>query len=137
MTPIGPDWQLLADLRARDTSRGDGSGTTLLTVPIRIVSEPNARGSWKRKAARVKAQRHAVAWAWTAAQWPRGTKPRAVRIVRLASRTLDDDNLSGGCKAIRDSIALLCGFNDRDPGVCWVYGQERAKVPSCRIEVTW
>jgi len=135
MTPLGPDWQLLADMCTRGDA--DKPAPIALVVPIRIMSEANMRGAWQSKAQRVKAQRHAVAWAWTAAQWPRNQRPVLVRLVRLASREVDSDNLTGGFKAVRDEIACLCGFDDRHKGVRWEYAQEQAPGWRCRIEAVW
>jgi len=133
VSPIGPDWQLLADMRAR----ADEPAPASLVIPIRIMSEANMRGGWQTRARRVQAQRHAVAWAWTTAQWPRNQRPVTVRIVRLAMRKLDGDNLIGGCKAVRDEIAALCGFDDRSEHVRWEYSQEQARGWRCRLEVVW
>ncbi len=107
------------------------------TLPLRVVSEANRRDHWAAKAKRVKAQRQAVAYAWLAAGLPRGRKPASVLLTRMAPRRLDDDNLAGAFKAIRDEIALLCGVDDRDESVRWSPVQETAKECGVRVEVTW
>lgn len=111
--------------------------TAAFTLPLRVVSEANAHEHWRVRQKRAKAQRHAVAWAWVAAGLPEGRKPVTVRLVRLAPRTLDSDNLAGAFKAVRDEVAYLCGFDDRDPSVRWEYVQERAKEYGVRCEITW
>lgn len=53
--------------------------------------------------------------------------PVVVRIVRRGPRRLDDDNLSGGCKELRDAIAVVLGRkgdSERD-GLRFEYSQER------------
>lgn len=54
--------------------------------------------------------------------------PILVTLVRMSpSSGLDDDNLRGALKAVRDQVAEELGLaNDRDPRVTWEYGQERA-----------
>lgn len=83
-------------------------------IPIKTVTGLNAREHWRKRAARVKAERAAVA--------------QIVRMVRLSSSLCDDDNLQGACKAIRDEIARICGVDDGPTGpITWVYAQEKCK----------
>lgn len=51
--------------------------------------------------------------------------PVVVRITRLGGRILDDDNLSGGCKQLRDAIAELLGRkgDGKADGLTFVYDQ--------------
>ena len=52
-----------------------------------------------------------------------------VRIVRRSPRPLDDDNLIGGCKQLRDAIAELLGRKgdaEKD-GLEWEYRQEKGE----------
>lgn len=52
--------------------------------------------------------------------------PCVVLLTRVApSSGLDDDNLSGSLKAIRDAMAEWLGLDDRDPRVGWRYAQRR------------
>ena len=62
--------------------------------------------------------------------------PLLVRITRVGSRRLDDDNLSGGCKQLRDAIASLLGRkgDSEREGLYWEYKQEKGK-PQTIIEV--
>lgn len=68
------------------------------------------------------------------------TKPNriVVRLTRITPGELDDDNLRGALKAVRDAVAAWIGTNDRDPLIAWEYGQERAAqhVYRVRIELT-
>lgn len=62
--------------------------------------------------------------------------PLFVRITRQSPRPLDDDNLSGGCKQLRDAVAALLGRGDDSErsGMHWEYAQERGNDET-RVEV--
>lgn len=108
-------------------------------IVMRIQSEANLREHWAKKAKRVKRQRQLVGMLlWnTELCWvrPRPALPVTVLLTRIAARKLDDDNLCGGFKAVRDEIAAWLGVNDNDPRVTWRYAQERGKGFACRIEI--
>jgi hypothetical protein len=94
-----------------------------LVVPIRTQSMSNARLHWARKARIVKNERKAVALLW-----PKDRKvqlPCVVHLTRVSPRALDDDNLRGALKAVRDQVAAQIGVDDRDPRVTWTYAQAR------------
>lgn len=62
--------------------------------------------------------------------------PATVRFVRVAPAFLDDDNLRGAFKAIRDGLADAFGLaSDRVPEVRWRYGQAKAGRGIYRAEV--
>lgn len=74
------------------------------------------------KARRVAEQRKLVWLAmWDARRVP---LPAIVTLVRLGPQALDDDNLRGAFKAIRDGLADRLGVKDNDPRITWRYGQE-------------
>lgn len=101
-------------------------------LPIATVSEANRRDHWRVKAKRVKCHRMAAA-----AMCPLVPLPATVRLVRLSARVLDDDNLRGALKAVRDGVADRLGVDDRDPRVTWLYDQERGKpIGAVRIEIS-
>lgn len=59
---------------------------------------------------------------------------RFVRIVRRGPRTLDHDNLVGGCKPLVDALVKVGLLADDRPGLATVtYDQERGA--GCRVEV--
>lgn len=58
-----------------------------------------------------------------------------VTIYRIAPRELDDDNLRGAAKAVRDSVAECLGIDDRDPRCTWNYGQIRGKVKEYAVRI--
>ena len=78
-----------------------------------------------------------------------GSCPSRTTIVRVSSGRLDDDNLVGACKGIRDGIAEALGFDDRLFTIGGVAGVEsfplfytQAKpgqrgVYACQIELKW
>lgn len=97
-----------------------------VTLPLRTISEPNARGHWSTRAKRVKAHRTTALLALRA-RVRELTLPAVVVLTRQApSSGLDDDNLRAALKAVRDGVADALGVDDRDPRVRWEYRQERA-----------
>jgi len=61
-----------------------------------------------------------------------------VRLERVAPRALDDDNLRGALKAVRDAVAEALGIDDADPRVRWQYGQAvdgRPRFQAVRIQI--
>jgi hypothetical protein len=117
------------------------------------VSEANARSHFHERARRAAAQRTGAYMALATPLRRAGfcaypgdrnepqtlTMPLVVRMTRLSARELDDDNLRGALKAVRDGIADALGLkSDRDPRVEWRYAQDRAskKMPhGVRIEI--
>ena len=56
-----------------------------------------------------------------------GAGPRyRVAIISLRKRILDDDNLRGGAKQLRDLIAARLGIDDAEKFVEWEYGQVKS-----------
>jgi len=106
-----------------------------VVIPIRIESEQNMREHWAKKSKRIKQHREATRWhLWAARVLVR--YPVTVRMIRIAPRDLDTDNLASGFKATRDGIADYFRVDDNDPRIGWTYAQERGqpKEYACRIE---
>ena len=107
-----------------------------LWLPIRTVSELNRREHWAARARRVKAQRSAVVLALRCQRLDVASYREApmvrVLLVRTGPRKLDDDNLRGALKAVRDGVADWRGVDDGHASWDWVYGQERGK-PGVRV----
>lgn len=97
----------------------------MIHVPLRTVSGMNAREHWRARAGRVKGERQLVAWHLATVKKP--AVPLVVTLTRIApSNGLDDDNLAGALKAVRDEIAAWLGVDDRDRAtVRYEYEQER------------
>jgi len=111
-----------------------------VTIPIRIVSELNMSEHWTAKHKRRKNQRKWLKIAFCG----KGDSyhiPCVVTIKRIAPRSLDEDNLIGACKCIRDFIAdmlipgLAPGRADADNQIKWTYEQEKAKEYACHITI--
>ncbi len=136
------------------------SAAVQLSLPLHTVSEANAHEHWRVRARRAKAQRATVAFTLLPRLntgdllWfpmgpyrnPDGRGPFKQRevtgtvnvlIKRIAPRALDDDNLPGSCKHVRDGIADALNLpNDRDPRVVWLYGQRRGKPKEYGVEIS-
>lgn len=103
------------------------SGFTLL-VPIRTVSAPNAREHHHARASRVRKERAAVRFCWVAARKPKIPLPALVELTRVSPHhsDIDDDNVRGALKAIRDEVAAIAGCDDDAKApIAWTYQQER------------
>lgn len=50
-----------------------------------------------------------------------------VCFVCIRHKRIDDDNLSSGCKSLRDAVAQWLGIDDGDPRVAWEYRQHVGK----------
>lgn len=117
---------------------------TEMCVPVRIVSEMNLREHWavakKRKANHRQAGNLAVNLMFSKAPGMRDKGPFEVELTRIRGprgRVLDDDNLQGGFKALRDGIADALQVNDGDKTrVRWVYSdEERGPEWAVRIRI--
>ena len=105
----------------------------IVTIPIALPSAANLREHWAAKHRRVKSQRDAVAW--ILGNRARPALPVVVMLTRVSARTLDDDNLRGAFKAVRDQLATWLGVDDADPRVRWDYDQRKGP-PSVEVRVT-
>ncbi len=50
-----------------------------------------------------------------------------IELISFRRRLLDDDNLQGGLKALRDAISKSLGVDDGDPMLSWHYRQVRTE----------
>lgn len=111
-----------------------------IVLPIKIVSELNLREHWTKKHARHKKLHKRI---WLAFLPYRGwiELPCCITLMRVSPRSLDEDNLMGAFKTIRDYIAdqiipgLAMGRADGDPRITWIYMQEKSapKTYACKI----
>jgi hypothetical protein len=58
-----------------------------------------------------------------------------VAIVSLRAKFLDDDNLRGGSKAIRDAIADSLNIDDSERFVDWCYGQVKSDTHGTIVRI--
>lgn len=98
----------------------------MIRVNVRTPPGLNSRENWRARARRVKAERESTAWALLGKDRP--ALPCSVQLTRFApSNGLDDDNLAGALKAIRDAVADWLGIDDKHADqVRYLYAQERA-----------
>lgn len=103
----------------------------MILVPLRTTRGQNVREHYAVRAKRVKAEHEAVAWMLNTVARP--PIPCSVRLTRCApSVGLDDDNLSGALKAVRDAVATWLGVDDKHKHlVSYVYDQRRAPWGVC------
>lgn len=97
----------------------------MILVPIRTAPGLNVREHWRARAGRVKKERHATELLLLGR--PKPPIPCSVRLTRIApSNGLDDDNLAGALKGVRDEVAKWLGVDDRNRvQVRYVYDQKR------------
>ena len=108
--------------------------TVLADIPLRLGRGQNDRIGWPERARRVKSERESIGWALIGK--PKPSLPCAVLITRVApGNGLDDDNIVGACKAVRDAFAKWVGVDDKRADIVrYTYVQERAPW-GVRIEV--
>lgn len=95
------------------------------TLPMVAISASNAREHHHARARRASEQR-ATAAMMARAHIRTPAFPLVVVITRVAPRPLDDDNLAGALKSIRDGIADGLGLaHDRDTRITWHVGQRK------------
>jgi len=117
--------------------------TALLSVaiPMQLPSAGNLHEHWRKRHARVKAQRAAVqfcirrlAGLLEAASRLTQGQSLVVVLTRVSPRKLDSDNLAFAFKACRDQVAEELGIDDGSDSVGWLYRQESGTV-GIRIEI--
>lgn len=104
------------------------------TIPVRTVSVLNQREHWRRRADRAREHRNA-AWMMLRATRQTPTVPCTVLLTRVAPKPLDDDNLRGALKAVRDGVADWLGIDDGSPQVKWEYDQRKGPVKYYAVDV--
>jgi hypothetical protein len=83
-----------------------------IAVPLRTVPGLNAREHFAVRSKRVRKEREAVAWMLRGVQRPH--IPCSVILTRVApSAGVDDDNLVGALKGVRDQVAEWLGVDDK------------------------
>jgi hypothetical protein len=109
----------------------------LVSIPLRPRTSANARLHWRARAKLVADERAKVNARARGVLCPEWTLmgPLAVRLWRVAPRPMDDDNLRGALKAVRDEVAALFEVDDADPSICWLYGQRRGAPKQYLVEI--
>lgn len=107
----------------------------MIEIPLKTISEANARDHWSKKAKRVRHHR-STAHLLTKRVARATALPVVVTLTRVSpSSGLDDDNLRSALKAVRDGIADAYGVDDRDPGIAWRYAQRRGTAYAVQVEI--
>lgn len=106
---------------------GGGQPWHCIGLPLRLGRGQNAREHHMARARRVKSERTSTLWALARMPKPGPDQTLTVQILRRSTgvRALDDDNLSGACKAVRDQVAEWLGVDDSSPLVRYEYSQCR------------
>ena len=108
------------------------------TIPVRTVSEANRRDHWAAKASRTEVVKGAAYVCTQTHDHLSHRPPDVVQLMRLGPKLLDDDNLRGALKAIRDGIAKVWHVDDGPCGpIAWEYCQGRTREYSVRVRITW
>lgn len=128
----------------------------MISFPLKLTGSQNSREHWRTRAARVRRERTATAYAVLAdpeqlrfARLVIGAAsfggPRLrVTMTRISARDTDDDNRTARLKGVRDELAVQLGLpirsrtkrgvltaEDSDPRVVWVVAWRR-RAPVCR-----
>ena len=101
-------------------------------IPIRLPSLLNTRMHWRKLAKLKQQQRFATLCCLNSLVPP--SMPLVVTITRVGPRKLDDDNLAGACKYVRDQIANMIGVDDGSELYTWVY-QQRTGYYGVDVEI--
>lgn len=109
----------------------------VVTVPIRTVSEANARDGWRKKSRRAQEQKFLVRAHVGVEFARRNAPPYDVTLVRIGPKKLDKDNLANSFKWVQDAVAAVLGVDDgEEDKVQWHYRQEPGgKKYAVRIEI--
>lgn len=105
-------------------------GVLTVTLPLRTGLGLNARQHWAKRSKGAKAERESARLLM-----PQHPVPCTVLLTRVSPGTLDDDNLRGSLKAVRDGIAERLGVVDNSPLVRWEYAQQRARAWGVKVSV--
>lgn len=124
-------------------------------LPIKTVSEANCSQHWAIKRKRHKVQQMLIRSLFNGLAMPI-VLPCVVKLFRLGTRPLDDDNLRTAFKWIRDEVSeclipekrssyvakngrirQIKGRADSDPRIEWHYFQEKSHLAGIRIEIDY
>ena len=114
-------------------------------LPIRIISELNNTDHWRTKHKRKKLIKSEIINAMCSLKLPTIEDSTKILLTRIAPRALDEDNLIGAMKTVRDSVAsmllpgLAAGRADGAKHIAWHYDQKKDKPKQygLRVEINW
>lgn len=91
---------------------------------IKTVSEANQREHWGARSVRKKLQQKDFKYLWSLYR-PKVTPPATITFTRYSCKLMDNDNLAGAFKHVRDQLAKEIGIDDGSDQIVWQYRQER------------
>ncbi len=119
-------------------TRGDNEAIEL-TLPLRTTRGQNDRLHWAAQHRKIKRERGTACMLTRLAlnREPRlFSYPVIVTLTRLSSGQLDDDNLRGSLKSVRDGIADAFNEDDSERSrLRFVYAQEKCKRGAFGVKV--
>lgn len=99
----------------------------LVQLPVRIRSVANLREHWGACAKRSSDHKSAVTAVLNTTRWAPSVREADVifdvTLVRYGAKSMDDDNLAGGFKAVRDAVAHYLDVDDGGPLIRFEYRQ--------------
>lgn len=99
--------------------------TFVCELPIRTQSEANKREHWSKRHKRLSAHRAVTKIAMRNIETEyMSAPPYVVKMTRIGKKLLDDDNLAGSFKGVRDGVAEAFRLDDGDERFRWIYAQE-------------
>ena len=110
-------------------------------IPLRTSLGLNEREHWRARAKRNKSERNVAFWYCYDAAGAAGPilnrqPPLQITLTRIGpTNGLDDDNLCGSLKSVRDGVADWLGVQDNDKRLTWAYEQRREKTWSVQISI--
>ncbi len=112
------------------------SATHILHVvaSIKVISEANSHTHWRLRQKRAKDQRSAAKRA-LGPDIKGPPPPYVITLTRIGPRTLDDDNLAGAFKHVRDGVADWLRIDDGDKRLSWRYEQRRGLPKEYAAEI--
>lgn len=111
--------------------------STTIAIPMRLGAALNARVHWTARAKRAKTERAVVRAAMVCNRIFGQPAPSTCTLVRIAPRALDDDNLAGAFKSIRDEVAAFFEVDDGPKGpIAWRYEQRKGAPKQYGIEIS-
>lgn len=121
-------------------------GNLSATLPLYAKSSPNAREHWAARSRRTRAHRTMVALFLKPSRsflervkTVTAAEPLTVLLTRVRParrQALDDDNLKGALKAVRDGVADVLGIDDGSDRIRFSYAQAVGRDYAVRIDVT-
>lgn len=98
-----------------------------IELPLKVVSEGNAREHWRARHGRRAKQRQDINLTCSR-ELANVSPPCSVKFTRIAPRCFDTDNLASSFKAVRDEISALLGVDDgRTDLIRFEYDQRKGK----------